>query len=116
MACLGIFLLWYCSATIGAQYVRHAIFARVKGPAGQNLCATSDPYDIVPNNSEAISCMRSMSCADGEYCGAFNFNEQKGKCEKFFIVPNNYSIVPGCVGYAAQSMLISLLLYIMLFV
>ena len=68
---------------------------------GEQACAVDEPTAVewMPRGS-AVQC--GQKCIVTPFCIIYNFNELFGKCDTYCYKPENYSVVPGCVGYGVQ--------------
>ena len=78
-------------------------FVAIKSRDDEDFCAVDVPTAVVwyPAHDSEVEC--GLKCIRRADCKSFNFNLILGKCDQYETTPTNFSVIPGCKGYAFAS-------------
>jgi hypothetical protein len=65
---------------------------------GEVMCAVDEPtdFELMPLG-DVVQC--GFKCSANPRCKAFNYNEPIAECDIYCNTPQNFSSIPGCIGY-----------------
>ena len=92
-----VFLLIVLSA-VTEQSRKSKTFGVMMTLDGEVMCAVDEPtdFELMPLG-DVVQC--GFKCSENPSCMAFNYNEPIAECDIYCNIPQNFSSIPGCIGY-----------------
>jgi hypothetical protein len=95
-------VLFLCYATMASASMKPLSF-RVKTDAnGARVCSVDQPLIVLPMRSQTMVIQCGTKCTSSSTCIYYQFKSDVKQCELFDYLPQNFSVINQCIGYAVQ--------------